>query len=68
MSSNPAPAPKHRVVRMPEAEEITGLSRGSIYRLMTIGRFPKSIKLSERAMGWRESDLNAWLDSRQSAA
>jgi prophage regulatory protein len=45
-----------------------GMSRGSIYRLMTLGRFPKSVKLSERAVGWRESDLDAWLESRQHAA
>jgi prophage regulatory protein len=62
------PSTPPRVARMPEVTERTGLSRGSIYRLMSAGRFPRSIKLGERAIGWRESDLNAWLESRQHAA
>ena len=59
---------QQRIVRLPEVVDRVGMSRGSVYRLMTIGRFPKSVKLSERAVGWRESDLNDWLESRQHAA
>ena len=59
---------QQRIVRLPEVVDRVGMSRGSVYRLMTIGRCPKSVKLSERAVGWRESDLNAWLESRQHAA
>lgn len=65
MSAKAAPS---RIVRLPEAVNITGLGRGSIYRLMKLGKFPRQIKLSERAIGWRESDLAAWLESRQEAA
>ncbi|MBK1716843.1 helix-turn-helix transcriptional regulator [Thiocystis violacea] len=68
MAAKAAPAVPFRIVRLPEAVEMTGLSRGSLYRLMQKGAFPKSVKLSERAVGWRESDLNAWLNSRQNAA
>ncbi|WP_408606013.1 helix-turn-helix transcriptional regulator [Imhoffiella purpurea] len=57
-----------RIVRMPEVVTRTGLSRASVYALMSKGRFPKSIKLSERAVGWRESDVAAWIESRQQAA
>ena len=57
-----------RIIRLPETLIITGISRGSIYRLMPLGKFPKQVKLSERAVGWRESDLTAWLESRQEAA
>ncbi|EXJ14590.1 hypothetical protein D779_2284 [Imhoffiella purpurea] len=53
---------------MPEVVTRTGLSRASVYALMSKGRFPKSIKLSERAVGWRESDVAAWIESRQQAA
>ena len=64
-----APAPNAwRILRMPEAVSKSGLSRGSIYRLMKIGQFPKSVKLSERAIGWREADIDDWLASRQHAA
>lgn len=63
-----AKAAPFRIVRLPETCIITGISRGSIYRLMALGKFPKQVKLSERAVGWRESDLTAWLESRQEAA
>ncbi len=42
----------------------TSLSRSSIYVGMAKGTFPQSIKLSERAMAWVESDIDAWIDSR----
>ena len=29
------------------------------------GSFPKPVKLGKRAVGWREADLRAWLNSRQ---
>jgi prophage regulatory protein len=63
-----APVTRPRVVRLPEAIATTGLGRSSIYSLMKRGAFPQSVKLSERAVGWHESDLNAWLESRPSAA
>ena len=57
-----------RIFRLPDVMELTGLGRGSIYRLAKLGRFPKPVKLSDRASGWRETDLNAWLESRKEAA
>lgn len=39
----------------------TGLSRSTLYRLRKKGRFPKSVRLSDVAIGWRESDVAAWL-------
>jgi prophage regulatory protein len=46
----------------------TGLSRSSIYRLMTEQRFPASVKLSTRAIGWRLSDIESWLNSRSASS
>jgi prophage regulatory protein len=68
MAAKATTSPSHRIIRLPEVVDRIGMSRGSVYRLMTLGRFPKSVKLSERAVGWRESDLDAWLDSRRPAA
>lgn len=47
---------------------MTGLSRSTIYAMMTEGAFPKSIKLGKRAVGWREADIAEWLDSRANDA
>ena len=56
--------PKRRILRLPQVEEKSGLKRDSIYRLAKLGRFPAPIKLSARASGWIESEIEAYLDRR----
>ena len=53
-----------RLLRRRQVEEITGLSRSSIYRLMQDGEFPRPVKVGPAAVRWRASDINAWLESR----
>lgn len=43
--------------------EITGLSRGGIYKLMSNDLFPKPLKLG-RASRWYLKEIEAWLDSQ----
>ena len=50
-----------------EASKITGLSRRTIYREINAGRFPRPVQLSSRRVGWRETELQAWLDARKTA-
>lgn len=59
-------AEKH--LRRPAVEEITGLSRSTIYALMARGEFPKPIKITGKAVAWPESAIAAWLHERASAA
>lgn len=47
-----------------EVERRTGLSRSTIYRKMRDGTFPVPLKISERAVRWRERDIRAYVDSR----
>jgi prophage regulatory protein len=53
-----------RVLRLPQVIAKTGLGRDSIYRGAREHWFPKPIKLSERASGWFEDEVDAFLDSR----
>jgi prophage regulatory protein len=53
-----------RIYRRPDVEAITGLSRSTIYAMMSEEAFPQPIRLGKRAVGWRGSDLDAWLNSR----
>ncbi len=53
-----------RMLRREEVQDRTGLSRSAIYRLMREGQFPLPRRLGQRAVRWRESDLEAWLASR----
>lgn len=53
-----------RLLRLPEVIEITGLGRDTIYRYIREGRFPRQRRISQRASGWREDEICAWVDSR----
>lgn len=52
------------VLRLPTVIQMVGLSRSSIYLLIQRNEFPKPLQLSVRAVGWRLSDIEAWLESR----
>lgn len=54
----------NRILRRPDVEILTGLSRSTLYAMMAEGTFPKPVKLGKRAVGWREVDLSTWLESR----
>lgn len=58
----------NKIIRLPEVKNKTGLSRSTIYLSMTKGAFPKTISLSERAVGWLDSDIEQWLDKRIAAS
>ncbi|MCU8152635.1 helix-turn-helix transcriptional regulator [Vibrio vulnificus] len=51
----------NKIIRLPEVIKVTGLSRSTIYLRMSKGDFPKSISLSERAVGWLETDVDDWI-------
>jgi prophage regulatory protein len=52
------------VYRLKDVLEITGASRSSIYQWVHAGIFPPPIKIGARAVGWRRSAVQKWLDER----
>ena len=52
-----------RIMRLHEVMNVTGLSRSSIYLRVNEGTFPKQRKLGKRAVGWKENEIQAWIDS-----
>jgi prophage regulatory protein len=56
------------ILRRPDVEARVGLSRATIYAKMADGSFPKPIRLSERAVGWKTDDIDAWLAARPVAS
>jgi prophage regulatory protein len=56
---------RDRVLRLPDVKARTGLSRSSIYAYIKDGKFPHHIALGERSVGWYESEVDAWVASRQ---
>lgn len=55
-------AVKKRFIRLPEVLERTGFSKAWIYRLISQNRFPKPIKLGERAIAFLESEIDDWIE------
>ncbi|WP_299198026.1 AlpA family transcriptional regulator [uncultured Amphritea sp.] len=53
-----------RLLRLPEVQKATALSRSSIYRLMEAGTFPDSIQLSARSIAWVEEEVQNWIQQR----
>jgi prophage regulatory protein len=49
------------ILRLPAVMASIGLSRSSIYLRISDGTFPKPISLGGRAVGWLESEINAWI-------
>lgn len=62
MQSQPLP---DKIIRFNEAIARTGLSRSTIDSLIRKDAFPHKIKLSERAAGFIEAEVNDWLKSKQ---
>ena len=54
----------NRLLRLKEVEQMVGLSRTSIYRLMDSGDFPHPIRVGPRAVRWRLRDIEEWISER----
>lgn len=57
-----------RIIRIQEVMTATGLSRSTIWRRVRVGEFPTPLKLgglNTRSVGWREEDVEAWLEGLQ---
>lgn len=51
--------------RLPRVAATIGMGRLWIYLAVQEGRFPAPIRIGSRAIGWKRSDVLAWLDSCQ---
>ena len=53
-----------RHIRRPEVQNLTGLSRSTIYDLMAKGTFPRPVRLTAKAVAWPERAIAEWLAQR----
>ncbi|WP_083761204.1 helix-turn-helix transcriptional regulator [Pelobacter propionicus] len=54
-----------RIIRPKETSTITGRSLASIWRDEKAGNFPSRIRLGANSVGYRLSEVMAWVESRQ---
>ena len=67
-AGHPNPAGHNRILRLGAVLERTGLSRSTLYQMAKEGRFPSQYALGHRAVGWLESDVEAWIMQRVQAS
>lgn len=53
-----------RFLRLSVVRERVGLGDTRIHELELEGRFPKRIKISDRAVAWVESEIEDWMQKR----
>lgn len=56
-----------QLIPITEVLRRTSVSRATLYRLIKSGDFPKQVKVGLRRSGWRESDVDQWLESKCAA-
>jgi len=57
------------ILRRPQVEARTGLSRSSLYEMIRRGTFPAPIRLGgARAVGWVEDEISSWCEQQIAAS
>ena len=54
-----------QIICFDELRKLIPLSRSTIWRMERAGEFPQRIRIGKRRVGWRYSEVLAWIDSRQ---
>jgi prophage regulatory protein len=56
-----------KILRLMGVLDTVCVSKSTIYQWVADGKFPAPVRLGPRSVGWRQSEVDAWLESRQSA-
>lgn len=53
-----------KLIRLPVVEERTGLKKSTLYAQVKARTFPAPVRLSARAVAWRDDDISRWISER----
>lgn len=56
-----------KFLRLPAVLGIIGVSRSKLYADIKAGEFPPPISLGARAVGWLDTEIDAWINDRVGA-
>lgn len=59
-----APAKPGKLLRLPAVEALTGLKKSTLYAAVKSKTLPAPVRLSARAVAWREEDIDRWISER----
>ena len=57
-------APEVRLIRMSEVIQRTGLSRSTIYQLISRNLFPRPVRITDRAVAWSSQVVQTWIEEK----
>jgi prophage regulatory protein len=52
------------LIRLTDVCELLGVSRSTIYLLLTKGDFPEPVRVGQKAVRWQVDAIDAWRDAR----
>ena len=58
-------ADQDKLLRLDAVMDLVGMKRSWILSKTKEGKFPKPLKLSPRAIAWRESHILAWINAQE---
>ncbi|WP_394515943.1 AlpA family transcriptional regulator [Pantoea sp. SGAir0430] len=58
---------QERFMRLPEVIHVSGLSRSTIYDLISRDAFPAQVSLGGKNVAWLASEVNTWMNERIAA-
>ena len=53
-----------RLLRRPEVQSLTGLSKSTMYQMISDGKFPKQIQIGKRSVFWVEGHITQWIEEK----
>lgn len=56
-----------KILSFQDVVSLTGLSKPTLYRMLKSGSFVPRVQISVRRVGFRQSEVAAWLASREAA-
>lgn len=56
-----------QLIRPRDLAEKLSISLATLYRMKKDGKLPPQVKIHERAVGWKVSDIEEWIDTRKIA-
>jgi len=63
----PCEVAQERFLRLPEVMHLCGLSRSTIYDLISRNAFPQQVTLGGKNVAWLLSEVTAWMTDRIAA-
>lgn len=58
---------EQQMIRAKDIARLLAVSPDAIYRMAGEGRFPRAIKLADRVVVWRLSEVKAWIEKKAEA-